>query len=124
MLMDELAREHIQGFINSFIDGRRKSGWQSALLDRPSKAYKHLVKFERHNNPSRCKEIQNPEKLLESLGSEKCLYWYGFEEPVFTTALEVAGIWLKNQQDAIVSFVPGKRAVFLFHEGWGWQCDI
>ena len=54
--MDDLEKDHIQGFINSFIEKDRRSGWVSALIDKPSKAYKHLVKFG-DRSPKQCRVI-------------------------------------------------------------------
>jgi hypothetical protein len=120
-----VVEKHIEEFVGRFVMRAHASGWLSAYARGGSHWASKLRKFERQLERRRCEECATP---LQSLADESRAL--GVHDVVFSdgdgtrrvAVDDVASEWSSGQGDAIVSLVPGKSAIFLFHEGWGWIC--
>ena len=122
--MASQEEDHISSFIDAFVASGHRSGWRSALLERPGKARSRLGRAERQLDARFCTLVDDPETPLRSLaGPTRVVYFDGMEAPhVLTPELAITQ-WRHRVSDALVSIVAGQEAVLLFHEGWGWVCQ-
>jgi hypothetical protein len=120
-------RGHIAGFIEAFVVRDHRDGWISALLEKPSKAGKRLGTVERQLDMRFCSLAEDANALLDALSNSskvnRVCYFDSSVHGSLVALEEARERWGTNVSDAIVSFVPGKVAAFLFHEGWGWRCE-
>jgi hypothetical protein len=123
--MSDNAVAHINAFIDAFVAPGHRGGWHNALLDKPQKARKKLGRAERQLDKRFCSLVDDPEATLAALTKPGALvaFFDGSAPPGFLRLPEVISEWRSSVSDAIVSIHPGKVAVFLFHEGWGWRCE-
>jgi hypothetical protein len=64
-----------------------------------------------------------PVSLAEVFGTKLGVYFDGTEPPCRITAPEASTLATERNVDAMFSMVPGKLALFFFHEGWSWKCE-
>lgn len=125
--MNAEGASHIGCFIDALVRRDHRGGWRNALIERPDKAAHRLRIFERQLDERYCSLRDDPDLLLDDLARAsrvpRVCYFDGSAPPAMLALDEARDQWLGNGSDAIVSFVPGKLAAFLFHEGWGWRCE-
>lgn len=123
----EECERHLRDFITRFIRRDRQSRWTHCLLENPAKAAGHLHRFAADNEVCYCIELQGagsfPESLGKVYGSERGLYFDGVEPACKVTAAEAATKATEQFRDALLSFGPGKQALFFHHEGSAWRCE-
>lgn len=110
-------QQHLKLFIKSFIQTKFQNRWFHMILEKPSKGFLGMVKFERHNNPKYCtlfkyKDYQNLRK------ANKLGLFFNGKECMFTKLSNIEDPF----SDAIFSVKPGREVNFLFHELWFWKC--
>jgi hypothetical protein len=120
---EEIAKEHLIAFANSFIAKEHIARWIHITLEKPAKAYREMVKFNQYLNQSKCQLIKGPDvfplSLAKKYGPGLGVYFDGTGPAVHMSAAE-AGM---PERDAIFSIEPGRLAIFFFHEGWAWHCE-
>ena len=115
--------DHLRGFAEAFIDPRYSNRWVHILLERPKKSSVELAKFERHLNSKCCAILESKDLdcLAKTVPDKPGCFFDGLSDPQLITFREARAPTLLEVQDAIFSILPGREAVFLFHEGWGWH---
>ncbi len=116
---------HLIEFAKSFIDKKYTDRWIYILVKKPSKAKKELVKFEKHLNGQRCKILNHSQLniVTNSHEAKTGVYFDGISETRNMSLTDAISESRDNVTDAIFSIDPGRKAIFLFHEGWGWICS-
>ena len=123
----EELESHLSAFVARFIQQPRQSRWRHSLLERPKKASRHLSRVETDLAEGECVELQGaasfPGSLTDRYGSVPGVYFDGTRVPCKMTAAEAATIATEEFRDAILSLVPGERALVFHHEGRCWACE-
>ena len=127
---------HLREFIRAFISKKYQNRWMHIIFEKPEKGKIEFSKFENHLNENYCKLLDtypeiNDFTFLNSFFIQKgigiqqfveltpgILYQPGFK-PIKITFNEAMR---KANWDSIFSIIPGKLAVFFYHEGWSWLC--
>jgi hypothetical protein len=121
------SESHLRAFIAAFVRPHARSRWIHCLLEEPEKARGHLYRFALDQESCYCTELKGadgfPAALASVYGSERGLYVDGRTPPCTMTAAEAATMATENGCDAVISFVPGRRALFFDHEGTAWRCE-
>ena len=114
------AGEHLLGFAESFVAPPFVERWKWILVEKPARAFGNLVRFDRQHHPSRCRLVRGREldRFLQDQGSREAIVFDGYSSP-HTTSLSRA---YQTGHDAVFSITPDKQAVFIYHEGWIWDC--
>jgi hypothetical protein len=119
-LADETAwTEHFTGFVNSFVQKSRRERWLHLLLKRPKQIYSNSHKLHSHLDWSRCSRLENASQLNPK---SKGVYYSFMDEPVILTVSDAFVVGPDN--DGIFSIVPGKLAIYFFHENENILCKI
>lgn len=118
VLADEaMWTEHFTGFVNSFVQKSCRERWLHLLLKRPKQIYGNSHKLHGHLDWSKCSRIENTNQLSQK---SKGVYYDFRNEPVILT---VADAFLVGpDKDGIFSILPGKLAVYFFHENENVLC--
>jgi hypothetical protein len=123
----EDADKHLRGFAEAFIDKAHVDRWIHIIFEKQKKAENELRKFERHLDSRYCTMLNSadtfPVSLSEEYGTKLGIYFDGSEPPCKITAPEAGSLVAERSTDAIFSMIPGKLAIFFFHEGWSWKCE-
>jgi hypothetical protein len=123
----EEQTQHLRGFIGRFIAPDRQARWTHCLLDSPGKASGHLHRFGSDLEARHCTELRGsdnfPQALATTFGSERGVYFDGTAAPCKMTAAEAATLATEHFRDVLISFVPGKKALFFDHDGSVWRCE-
>ena len=120
----ESCVDHLRGFAEAFIDPKYSNRWVHILLERPKKSSVELAKFERQLSSKCCAilESKDLDRLAETVADRSGCFFNGVSDPQLMPFREARARALLEVQDAIFSILPGREAVFFFHEGWGWHC--
>jgi hypothetical protein len=118
---------HLRGFIAAFIQPRAQSRWEHCLLEDPEKAREHLQHFHRDLDPAHCRALRGadcfPRRLAGAYGDPVGVYFTGNSGAQLVTAAEAATLATGDFADALLSLVPGKRALCFDHDGGVWACE-
>lgn len=109
---EEVWTEHFTRFVESFVQKDRSERWLHLLLSRPKQIYSNSHKLHQHLDWSKCSQLEDTSQLNQK---SKGLYYNFINEPMILTVADalIAG----PEDDGILSVVPGKLAVYFFHEG-------
>ena len=109
--------EHFTGFVNSFVEKHRRERWLHLLLKRPEQIYTNSHKLHNHLDWSSCSKLKDESELNPKA---KGVY-YGFsDEPVVLTVAEA--FMVGPERVGVFSIVPGKLAIYFFHELENYLC--
>jgi hypothetical protein len=114
---EELWQKHVEGFVTAFIVPAKRERWLELLTRRPRRIGRDSHKM--HSDLDRrtcCKFGSVVPPALKGDG-----LFYGFHDVPRVVSVELAAqlTW----SDAILSLVPGKLALYFFHEGEVWLCQ-
>lgn len=107
---------HAAGFAAAFVSPARRERWAELLARRPRRIGRDSHKLHAHLDRRVCRPVSDWPAGLRGDG-----VFYGFYESprvVPATQAEAAA----GGGDAIFSLVPGRLAVYLFHESERWLC--
>lgn len=107
---------HAEGFASAFVVPAKQERWAEMLAQRPRRIGRNSHKLHADLNRKRCQLVSTLPTLVRGSG-----LFYGFFDaprivPASSAAIAAGG------GDAIFSLVPGKLAVYFFHEGEVWLC--
>jgi hypothetical protein len=118
---------HLRAFVASFILKPRRDRCSHILIESPSKATRELHHIDRWLDPVVSSELEGsagfPSRLASTLGSARGVYFDGSLPSSLLTPAEAATLATRNASDAILSIVPGKRALVFHHEGSVFLCE-
>lgn len=118
---------HLRAFGNEFIEKQKLGRWNHVLFENPEKAKNELNKlgnylirnFHRTLNGS----DSFPISLKERFGNREGVFFDGIEPPIKITAPEAASLKEVRDVGALFSIIPGKLALFFFHDGDTLLCE-
>lgn len=113
---EALWQTHVEGFVAAFITSAKKERWLELLTKRPRRIGRQSHKM--HSDLDR-RVCQNVGWAVPANLAGEGLYY------AFAGAPQVAPVELLRELqlgDAVFSLVPGKLAVYFFHEGEVWLC--
>lgn len=114
----EKAQEHLEAFIQSFVDPDRRERWTMFMLKKPEKAAAELHKLPL--DPRRTRWLEGPERnyseYLRYAGGRLGIYFTFRTDPVWIAADEAASRADCDFEDAILSIEPGKLAIYFSHD--------
>ncbi|WP_439136063.1 hypothetical protein [Pseudomaricurvus sp.] len=119
--MSELSntKNHMESFAKAFVESSRKERWVGFLGHHKSKNYKRSAELFNHLDE---RFIVRNDSLEGVADFQDLGVFYDFlDEPALITFQEACAIG--NNKDAIFSIIPGKLAVYFFHEGWNYVCS-
>jgi hypothetical protein len=114
---EETYLRHMTGFVESFVLPARRERWLYLLTERPKRIARDSHKLRNDLDYRRCSTLGgdgDPEINQDGV------YYEFVEEPRLLSPAEADRIG--SGQDAIFSVVPGRLAVFFFHEFQSWLC--
>jgi len=106
--------EHIEKFVDSFVLKQRRERWHFLFKKNDTKTYHSSYKLLKDLSPEyRVRDDQL--KTIDNIEVQGVIYDIGREKPRIDNLKQV----LKEHTyfDAIFSIIPGKLAIFFFHEG-------
>jgi hypothetical protein len=109
--------QHVTGFVAAFVVPAKRERWAELLARRPRRIGRHSHKLHSDLDRRTCRQVAELPAAVRGDG----LFYGFFDAPrvVPATSAAVAA----GASDAIFSLVPGKLAVFFFHEGEMWLCQ-
>jgi len=113
----ETYLRHMTGFVESFVLPARRERWLYLLTERPKRLARDSHKLRNDLDYRWCGTLGgggDPEIRQDGV------YYEFVGEPRVLSAAEADRIG--SGQDAIFSVVPGRWAVFFFHEFQSWLC--
>jgi hypothetical protein len=122
----EPFRTHLIAFARNFISANFQGRWIHVLCERPEKARDEMHKFERHRLPVRCRLLANNERdasLTDLVGDESGVFFDGKAAARLLSLTDALELMQPYPDDALISFKPGKLAVFFHHDGGVWLCQ-
>ena len=115
----ELYRKHVAAFVSSFVERDGRDRWLNFLVNRPKQLYKNSHKLHDRLDKTRCTEAGHPIIADLSVTGMFCDFHHD-SPPLLITAQRA--IELGTGHDAIFSIVPGKQAIYFFHEDFVMEC--
>ena len=116
---DDAYRTHIAAFVSAFVQRERRERWLHLLTTRPKQLLKNSHKLHNHLEKSRCTESSEPTSLDASAIGMFCDF-HSDSPPLLVTGQRA--IEMGTGRDGIFSVVPGKLAVYFFHEDFVMEC--
>jgi hypothetical protein len=114
-------RMHLAEFGRAFIARNHLDRWTHVTQERPAKAKDELGKFILAIDEKFQETLYGsdgfPNALAKRFSGEPGVYFDGIEEPCKVTAVEASTLAVERTADALFSIVPGRLAIFFFHEG-------
>ncbi len=111
----EEADKHLIEFFKAFMPKQRNERWIHLAKKRSSRAHRDSHKLSGLLNFGLATKITNASNLGKYSDG---VYWDFIDNPIITTPREA--FVLGDYQDGIYSLIPGKLAIFFFHEGDIW----
>src|SRR5262245_42979985 len=108
---------HMDGFVRSFVLPARRDRWLYLMTERPRRIARDSHKLRNDLDYKLCQELGgggDPEIKRDGVYYEFC------GEPHILNMEEADRVGCGR--DAIFSVIPGKLAVFFFHEWQSWRC--
>ena len=116
---EDVYQTHIAAFVSAFVERERCERWLHLLTTRPKQFLKNSHKLHNHLDNSRCTESPEP-TLLDLAATGMFCNFHADSQPLLVTGHRA--IELGTGHDAIFSVVPGKLAVYFFHEDFVMDC--
>jgi hypothetical protein len=113
---EDLWRKHVEGFVAAFVVPAKRERWLELLTRRPRRIGRDSHKMHSDLDRRTCRNAGWA--VPAGLAGDGLFY-------AFADAPQVVPIDLLRQLqlgDAILSLVPGKLALYFFHEGEVWLC--
>ncbi|MDH5572114.1 MAG: hypothetical protein OEY89_10135 [Gammaproteobacteria bacterium] len=110
---------HMKAFAEAFVLEGRKDTWISLLCNRPDDIAKRALKLFNYLDHN---YIEQDDSLKCIDSHETMGVYYDFHREPKYISLKEAVEEAKNH-DAIFSMVPGKSAIYFYHEGWNFVCQ-
>ena len=115
MSISTSTEQHLSAFVDAFVVPARRERWKYLLARRRKGALRDSTRLMGHLDMRLSKQVDgNFELTLNTQG-----VFYDFYHEPRLISLEKAEDASRNQ-DAILSVIPGKLAVYWSHEGWSW----
>jgi hypothetical protein len=118
---------HLRAFVSAFINADAQGRWDHCLFAVPQRAQQQLQRFHLNLDPAYCRELQGgegfPLRLAEVYGNQVGVYFDCESNALIVTAAEAATLVVEYGVDALLSLVPGKRALCFDHDGGIWACE-
>jgi hypothetical protein len=109
---------HMTAFVEAFVLAARRERWLYLLREKPKRAPRDAHKLRNDLDVRWC---TGPWSYGDDLGlTQDGVYYEFFGEPHVLSPAEAESIG--TGRDAIYSVVPGRLAVFFFHEFETWLC--
>lgn len=116
---DNQFKEHITGFVNSFVEKNRRERWLDLLLHQSKQLYSNSHKLYNHLDKDRYCLLTSAKNLdQQSIG----IYFNFLDPPVILSVRDAFIVSIGI--DAIFSLKPGKLAIYFFHENESFLCKI
>ncbi len=115
----ELYLEHVERFVSSFVQKQRRERWLHLLSNRPKQLLKNSHKLHQHLDESKCTQRECPRIVDDSRVGVFCDF-HSDSPPLRTTLFRA--IELGFNDDALFFLVPGRLAIYFFHEGFVMEC--
>jgi hypothetical protein len=136
---------HLQAFIREFVVPDEQSRWRELLIDRRSEWDRPLPKT--HPNPRHikmvhkiwhlfmirsvdsryCRQIPNGQRVATTfdamVGKGPGVYYSPGNLPCRMVTMEASELLYKDDSNALLSFQPGKKALFFAHSNGVWLCE-
>lgn len=117
-LADEAAwLQHATGFAAAFVTPAKRERWAEMLSRRPRRVGRDSHKLHSDLDRRCCRVVAELPAAIRGSG-----LFYGFFDAPRVVPVESAAV-VAGGGDAIFSLVPGKLAVYFFHEGEVWLCQ-
>ena len=109
--------EHFTSFVESFVQKSRRDRWRHLLLRRPEQIYGNSHKLHSHLDWLKCSRLKDTNQLNQKSAG---VYYDFMDEPVILTASNA--FIVGPGRDGIFSIIPGKLAIYFFHENENILC--
>ena len=109
---------HLERFVSSFVISRGRERWQHLLLSRGKRTFANSHKLHDVLDRTVCNRLSGSPPVDDSTVG---VFYDFYEDPQVLPFGEVYERAVNS--DAIFSIVPGKLAIFFFHEGEEWLCE-
>ena len=116
---DDLYNNHIAAFVSAFIERERRERWLHLLATRAKQLFKNSHKLHSHLDKTRC--TQSPDATFVDPATVGMFCDFHGDSPPLLVSGQRA-VELGTGHDAIFSIVPGKLAVYFFHEDFVMEC--
>lgn len=110
---------HMSAFVASFVEARKRERWLYLLTNRPKRIGRDSHKLHSDLDRRTCRRFEHyPE--LQKIKAPGVFYEFRDEARWVdvTTALSFP------YDDTVLSIVPGRLAIFFFHELETWLCEL
>lgn len=118
---------HLRAFVKSFIIEPRRDRCIHIFIESLQKAVRELHQIDRWLDLEVSRKLEGsasfPRSLQNALGSARGVYFDGSSPCHLLTPAEAATLATEHSSDAILSLVPGKRALVFHHEGHVYLCE-
>jgi hypothetical protein len=109
--------QHVVGFVTAFVIPAKRQRWSEMLTRRPRRIGRDSHKLHSALDRRCCRVVTELPVAVRGEG-----LFYGFFDAPRVLLAEHAAV-AAGCGDAIFSLVPGKLAVYFFHEGEVWLCQ-
>jgi len=117
---------HLAAFVDAFVETRAKARWRLNLVEKPERSAAEFQGWIPLNSRY-ARELTGRESWpqhIEKLTGDTAGVFYQFgENPVKLRASEAACVACERFADAILSIIPGRKAVLFNHETQVWFCS-
>ena len=110
---DDVYNVHIVAFVSAFVLRNHRDRWRQLLSMRPKQLLKNSHKLYNHLDKSKCSESSDYAVLAPATVGMFCDF-HAASPPLLLTGQRA--IELGRGHDALFSIIPGKLAVYFFHE--------
>ena len=112
---------HLVEFGKTFINSNRLERWKHVTQVKPEKAKDELAKLISESETKYRQTLNGssafPNALKKRFGNNLGVYFDGVKDACKVSALEASTLAAESYGDALFSLVPGKLAIFFFHDG-------
>ncbi|MCE9533833.1 MAG: hypothetical protein K8T89_22305 [Planctomycetes bacterium] len=115
---DAVWRKHASGFVEAFIVPTKRERWLELLTKRPHRIGRYSHKMHSDLDRRTGRRVES----FSSAGLKGEGVFYAFADLPRVVRAELAAR-AAGGRDAIFSLVPGKVAVYFFHEDEVWVCQ-
>jgi hypothetical protein len=115
----ELVAEHLTGFIDTFVDAKRRERWREFAFKNPEKAVRDLHKLPldlRYTTWLDGDKLDG-DRVKELTNNRKGILVTFTDEPRLLSSDDAAYVFHCRTYDAIYSVEPGRLALYFNHDG-------
>lgn len=109
---------HMSAFVSSFVESRKRERWLFLLTQRPKRIGRDSHKMHSDLDRRTCRRFEIPSEL-EKIRSPGVFYEFRDQARWVDAPTALALPYF----DSILSIVPGRLAIFFFHELETWLCE-